>query len=91
MASCVGTVEKFVAANPKLEDHPLVAAWQAAAERIDGMAEARMSGAAMQGEASMLGRFQDLTVAVMELAPPERAKDRLDELSQRRAARRAAT
>ena len=91
MASCVEAMEAFLAANPAAAATPEAAAALAAAEAIDAARASRLSGAAMQGEASMVGRFTELVHALRELAPPDRARDRLDELGQRRAARRAAS
>lgn len=91
MASCVDATEAFLAANPAAAETPEAAACLAAAEAIDSARASRMSGAAMQGEASMVGRFAELLERLRELAPPERAVDRLDELAGRRAARRAAS
>lgn len=91
MASCVDAMTEFLAANPAAASSPEAAAALAAAEAIDGARAARMSGAAMQGEASMVGRFAELVQALRELSPPAREKDRLDELAQRRSARRAAS
>lgn len=91
MASCVESMELFLAANPEAAASPEAAAALAAAEAIDSARASRMSGAAMQGEASMVGRFAELVAALRELSPPARSKDRLDELERRRAARRAAS
>ena len=84
-------MEEFLAANPAVASTPEAAAALAAAEAIDSARSSRLSGAAMQGESSMVGRFAELVTALRELAPPVRAQDRLDELAGRRAARRAAS
>jgi hypothetical protein len=91
MASCVEAMEEFLASNPAAAGTPEAAAALAAAEAIDGARASRLSGAAMQGEASMVGRFLDLLEVLRELAPPARAEDRLDELARKRALRRAAS
>jgi hypothetical protein len=91
MASCVEAMESFLARNQAAADTPEAAAALAAAEAIDAARMARLSGAAMQGEASMVGRFTELLAVLRELAPPTRAEDRLDELARKRAARRAAS
>jgi hypothetical protein len=91
MASCVEAMEKFLRENPAAAATPEAAAALAAAEAIDSARASRLSGAAMQGEASMVGRFLDLLSTLRELAPSPRAEDRLDELARRRAARRAAS
>jgi hypothetical protein len=91
MASCVEAMEEYLASNPAAAGTPEAAAALAAAEAIDSARLARISGAAMQGEASMVGRFADLMAVLRELAPAARVEDRLDELARRRAARRAAS
>ena len=91
MASCVEAVEEFLVANPSVAKTPEAAAALAAAEAIDGARAERLSGAAQQGVSSMVGRFAELIGTLRMLAPPVRAEDRLDELAQRRTARRAAS
>jgi hypothetical protein len=84
-------MEEFLRVNPAAAGTPEAAAALAAAEAIDGARASRLSGAAMQGEASMVGRFLDLMGMLRELSPPVRSEDRLDELARKRAARRAAS
>ena len=91
MASCVESVTVFLEENPAVASTPEAAAALAAAEAIDGARAERLSGAAQQGVSSMVGRFAELVATLRELAPPARAADRLDELADRRAARRAAS
>ena len=91
MASCVESMTVFLEENPSVAGTPEAAAALAAAEAIDNARSARLSGAAMQGESSMVGRFAELVHVLRELAPPRRSQDRLDELGAKRAARRAAS
>lgn len=91
MATCVESMMQFLEENPTVASTPEAAAALAAAEAIDGARAERLSGAAQQGVSSMVGRFAELIGTLRMLAPPARAQDRLDELADRRAARRAAS
>lgn len=84
MASCVESLEAFLAANPVAAGTPEAAAAVAAAEAIDSARAARLSGAAMQGEAAMVGRFIELVGSLRALVPVKRESSPLDELRARR-------
>lgn len=77
-------VERFVAEHPVIAGSPEAAAALAAAEAIDSARSARLSGAAMQGEASMMGRLLDALELLREMAPDAAEVSPLDEIRARR-------
>lgn len=87
MASCVEALDGFLNANPVAAGTPEAAAAFAAAEAIDSARDARLSGAAMQGEAAMVGRFIELISSLRALVPERREESPLDEIRARRDAK----
>ena len=80
-------VQRFIDSHPVIDGSPEAAAALAAAEAIDSARSSRSSGAAMQGEASMMGRLLDTLERLRSMAPDAAEVSPLDEIRARRDAK----
>jgi hypothetical protein len=90
VTGCVANVEAWLADHPGADAYPEASAALAAAQAIDDSRNARVSGAALQGVSSMVGRYLEAMSVLRGLAPEKAKESVLDEIRARRDKRKLA-